>query len=321
MAGCLFGCAMLGLAALASADSLDSRENLNATLWMQTAHEYAYSTAQVYGAATRVLPEAKDFASALVDAGAPEAVQDAPPAIILDLDETVLNTSRYAAGLIGNGQRHTEAAWEAWVASASQASAPADLVPGALAFLRAARAQGYRIFYVTNRACPAAGRRASYPHPACPQRDSTVAMAQRLGLPFADDPAAFLFRNDQDGWEGGDKSPRRRFLAGANKVVLLFGDDLGDFLPRAEVNALRAQRSPDRLVGAEGVPLARFGRQWFLLPNPSYGSWEVALANCEASDKDSQACYEARLRDKYRRLIPPLLVPVPASPAVPTPPR
>ncbi len=320
MAGCLFGSAMLGLAALASAaDSLDSRENLNATLWMQTAHEYAFLTAQVYGAATRVLPEARNFASALVDVGVPEAVQDAPPAIILDLDETVLNTSRYAAGLIGNGQRHTEAAWEAWVASASQASAPVDLVPGALEFLRAARAQGYRIFYVTNRACPDAGRRASYPHPACPQRDATVALAKRVGLPYAEDATAFLFRNDQDGWEGGDKTPRRRFLAGANKVVLLFGDDLGDFLPRAEVNALRAQRPPDRLVGVEGAPswLARFGTQWFLLPNPSYGSWEVALAACEAPDKDSQACYEERLRAKYRRLI----LPVPAPSTVPIPPR
>ena len=182
------------------------------------------------------------------------------------------------------------------------------------------RAQGYRIFYVTNRACPDAGRRASYPHPACPQRDATVALAKRVGLPFADDPAVFLFRNDQDGWEGGDKTSRRRFLAGANKVVLLFGDDLGDFLPRAEVNALREQRPPDRLVGVEGSPswLARFGTQWFLLPNPSYGSWEVALAACEASDKDSQTCYEARLRDKYRRLIPP--TPTPAPSAVPTPP-
>lgn len=320
MAGFLAACALawLGMVPIASAaDSLDSRENLNAILWMQTAHEYAYSTAQVYGVATRALAEARNFASALVDTGATQAAPEAPPAIILDLDETVLNTSRYAAGLIGNGQRHTEAAWDAWVANAaSQDAAPADLVPGALAFLRAAHAQGYRIFYVTNRACPDAGRRASYPHPACPQRDATAALAQRLGLPYADDATAFLFRNDQDGWEGGDKSPRRRFLAGANKVVLLFGDDLGDFLPRAEVNALRAQWPPDRLVGVEGAPpwLARFGAQWFLLPNPSYGSWEVALAACAASDRDSQACYAARLRDKYRRLIPPTPTPPPGRP-------
>ena len=319
MAGFLAVCALivLGMAPIASADSLDSRENLNAILWMQTAHEYAFSSQQVYGAATRALPEARNFASALVDAGASEAAPDAPPAIILDLDETVLNTSRYAAGLIGNGQRHTEKAWDAWVANAATLdAAPADLVPGALAFLHAARAQGYRIFYVTNRACPDVGRRAGYPHPACPQRDATVALAKRLGLPYAEDATAFLFRNDQDGWGCGDKTPRRRFLAGANKVVLLFGDDLGDFLPRAEVNALRAQRPPDRLVGVEGAPpwLARFGTQWFLLPNPSYGSWEVALAACDAPDKDSPACYEARLREKYRRLIPPIPTPPPSRP-------
>lgn len=294
---------------------IDGRESLNAVLWMQTAHEYVFSTAQVYAMATRALAGAGSLPSALADPDAPDPGPAAPPAIILDLDETVLDTTRYGAGLIAAGRRHTETAWTEWVTSA-----PAEPVAGALDFLRAARDRGFRIFYVTNRACPDAGRPAAYPHPACPQREATVAQARRLGLPGSEDPRTFLLRNDQDGWDGGDKSPRRRFLAGAHKVVMLFGDDLGDFLPRSQVRLLRDQRPTDRPVGAaadgSAAPwLARFGSQWFLLPNPSYGSWEVALANCELADKESPACYEARRQGKYGRLIPstppPQTVPIP----------
>lgn len=305
------------LAARAETAPIDGRENLNAVLWMQTAHEYAFSTAQVYAMATRALPQARSFPSALVDEDAPVPGPDASPAIVLDLDETVLETSGYAAGLIAAGRRHSEQAWEDWVGKAR-----GDPVPGALEFLRAASGQGYRIFYVTNRTCPDAGRPASYPHPACPQRDATMAQSRRLGLPAAEDPKSFLFRNDQDGWASGDKSLRRRFLAGSHRVVMLFGDDLGDFLPRAEVKALREPRAPDQHVGVATRPApwqVRFGTQWFLLPNPSYGSWEIALsnalANCETPD--SQACYEARRERKYGRLIPAGPTPAPA----PTPTR
>jgi acid phosphatase len=101
---------------------------------------------------------------------------------------------------------------------------------------------------------------------------------------------------------------------------MLLGDDLGDFLPRAQVGALRQQRPPDRPVsGMDGaLPTwpSRFGVQWFLLPNPSYGSWEVALANCPA-DRESAACHEANLQARYGRLIPP----VPTPPTSPIPPR
>lgn len=328
--GRLAACCMvlaLGHAAPAPAADpvpIDSRESLNAVLWMQTAHEYAFSTAQVYAMATQALARAGSLASALADPDLPNSDPEAPAAIVLDLDETVLDTTRYGAGLIAAGRRHTEAAWAEWVGAAQ-----AEPLAGALEFLRAAHDRGYRIFYVTNRACPDTGRPAVYPHPACPQRDATLAQARRLGLPAAEDPRAFLFRNDQDGWDGGDKSPRRRFLSTSYKVVMLVGDDLGDFLPRAQVKDLRDQLPRDRTVGVVATPAAtpaatpvpawrgRFGNQWFLLPNPSYGSWEVSLANCDLPDKESLACHEARLQAKYGRLIPSALT----SPAAPTAPR
>jgi len=201
-------------------------------------------------------------------------------------------------------EEHREVDWAAWVDRGE-----GGLVPGALDFLRAARDQGYRIFYGTNRTCPDGGRGEAYPHPACPQREATVALARRLDLPFADDPKSFLLRNDQTGWESGDKSPRRRFLSRSWKVVMLVGDDLGDFLPRDRVQALRAQRPAGQTVGESApLPIAawreRFGTQWFLLPNPAYGSWETSLAPCAVPDRESADCTRQRLEGKYRVLVP-----------------
>ncbi len=291
---------------------VDGREGLNATLWMQTAHEYAYSTAQVYKAADAALSTARSRPSALADPGVPVTPEDAQAAIVLDLDETVLDNSRYQADLVKKLGWFGRQTWNSWVDAGE-----AGLVAGALDFLQDAAAAGYRIFYVTNRACPDTDRPERYPHPSCPQRVATIALAKRLGLPYADDPKAFLFRNDQTAWESADKSARRRFIAEQYKVkvVMLLGDDLGDFLTGDQVQALRDSRSVD--VPVSDAPQAaadpwrgRFGSQWFLLPNPVYGSWERALAGCSETDKESPRCYQERDTAKYEKLITARLQPV-----------
>jgi len=282
---------------------IDGREGLNATLWMQTAHEYAYLTQQVYMAADAALATAKQEPSALADPAAPAPPRAAQAAIILDLDATVLDNSRYQASLVARDGWFDSRTWKAW-AKAGEAS----LVAGALGFLRDAAAQGYRIFYVTNRACPDAGRPERYPHPLCPQRTETLTLARRLKLPYANDPEAFLFRNDQTGWDRADKSARRLFLGERYRVVMLLGDDLGDFLAADQVRELRGSRAPDvpvseALQATTDPWRAKLGSQWFLLPNPVYGSWERALGGCPTTDKESPRCYQERVQEKYQKLI------------------
>jgi acid phosphatase len=131
LAACLTAVLLLPASSSAGADPLpvDGRENLNAVLWMQTAHEYAFSTAQVYATAGRLLVEAGSLPSALVDGESPVPVPDAPPAIVLDLDETVLTTSRYAASLLAAGRRHKiRPQWRWWDCSSEifQPAPPAD---------------------------------------------------------------------------------------------------------------------------------------------------------------------------------------------------
>jgi 5'-nucleotidase (lipoprotein e(P4) family) len=228
---------------------------------------------------------------------------------IVDLDETVIDNSP-ANAETPNGLMYDEARWQGWLGRVNEQFA----VPGAVAALQAAAAGGFRIFYVSNRECPASTAPATAPHPDCPARRHTLAVLKRLGLPFADDPSALLLRNDQQGWS--DKTARRQHLASRYRIAALVGDDIGDFLPRAE-----AERLIDS-IGAAGTVAARMadpgsalaimaahaGRDWFVLPNPAYGNWErgqgsrIACANPRLS---GTSCGDAALATKQARLVLP----------------
>ncbi|SRR6266849_9640736 len=72
----------------------------DATLWMQTSAEYQAITREVYATALRTLDEA--LADKTWSAATEQPVVDPslPPAIILDIDETILDTSGHQAKLI-----------------------------------------------------------------------------------------------------------------------------------------------------------------------------------------------------------------------------
>jgi len=78
---------------------------------------------------------------------------------------------------------------------------------------------------------------------------------------------------EQDGWTSEKKS-RREYIAERYRIVMLFGDDLGDFLPGVKNNITPQER--DRLVREHKN---NWGRMWFMLSNPTYGSWLNVLGD------------------------------------------
>src|SRR5689334_7653317 len=85
-----------------------TNENLNAVLWMQTAAEYRAVTIQTYRAAEMSMLRAlqdKTWTAALEHK---RPVPDLPTAVILDLDETVLDNSALQARLAITGQPYTD---------------------------------------------------------------------------------------------------------------------------------------------------------------------------------------------------------------------
>jgi len=187
----------------------------------------------------------------------------------MDIDETVLDNSEPQAQMMLKGTCFDEfpATWDAWIA---KRSAPA--VPGAAEFIRAARAMkdpaGHpvHVFFITNREC---GRRAGI-ESACPQQDDTEANLVSLGIgspTLADD---LMLKGERPEWES-EKLVRRESVAAGHRIVLNVGDDLADFLPGVR-RATLAGRDAARCMREDW-----WGRRWFLLPNPMYGSWLVAL--------------------------------------------
>jgi 5'-nucleotidase (lipoprotein e(P4) family) len=164
-------------------------------------------------------------------------------AVIMDADETVLDNSEYQRRRAVLDSGYTEASWSAWV---NERAAPA--IPGAPELTRRVHALGGRVAIVTNRA------------------DSLCA-ATRANLQTADIEADVVLCQTPG---PSDKNPRFERVrngtatpgVGPLNVVAYFGDNILDFPGMSQ-----AARNDPRA-------LADFGRRWFILPNPMYGSWE-----------------------------------------------
>ena len=121
---CLMACA-------ASADEQAGRETLNATLWMQRAPEYRVVSRQVYRLATERIAAPAPGSAALEQAGVPEeALARLPPAVVLDIDETVLDNSVYQARLLRDRTNFNPVTWGEWVKAGE-----AEAIPGARDFI------------------------------------------------------------------------------------------------------------------------------------------------------------------------------------------
>lgn len=248
-------------------------DNLNAVLWMQHSAEYRALAVQTFRAAADRLDAA--LAEKHWDALVPEerdnpgATADLPPAVIMDIDETVLDNSPYQARLVRDGLEYDEVTWAGWVAE-KQAKA----VPGVVDFAKAAEARGVTLLYLSNRAQHL--------------QAATLANLRAEGLPVKDDSVFLGLGTFVAGCEqnGSEKLCRRRLAGRQYRVLMQFGDQLGDF---AEVVA----NTQDARAGLLEAHRDWFGERWWMLPNPTYGSWEPALFN-NAWDRPREARRQAK---------------------------
>jgi acid phosphatase len=242
-------------------------DTLNAVAWMQTSVEYRASAMQAWAAAGAALPKAlkdRKWTAAIEQTG---KFKKLPPAIIVDIDETVLDNSPVQARFLLEGDgRYTRAMWEKWTQEGA-----AKPIPGAVEFLKLAASRGVTVFYVSNRAAA--------------ESPGTLANLNRHGFPITSEARgglgdSVLLRDEKEGW-GGDKTSRRQAVAAHYRIIMLCGDDLGDFLPARRP---RAERD-----SATASYMSWFGQRWIVLPNPSYGSWEDTLSNFDRSLSAGQA--------------------------------
>lgn len=234
-----------------------ANDNLNAVAWTQTAIEHDLIYLQTYrDAESRLLAALHDRQwDALGKMDRTTPIKGLKPAVVLDIDETVLDNSPYQARVIRNGGEFNEADWAAWCKE-EQARA----MPGAVEFTQFAAKHGIAVIYISNRAKDL--------------DQATLANLRKAGFPVSG-PEAFLgLGTVLDGCEqvGTEKGCRRQLIARHYRVLMQFGDQIGDF-----IDVLANTAAGRRKAVADYLPW--IGIRWFVLPNPTYGSWEPALFN------------------------------------------
>ncbi len=231
-----------------AADPVAQNDLLNATLWVTNSVEFKANALAVYQLARIRLDEAladKNWTAATEQTG---NYQDLPPAVILDADETVIDNGAYEAWLIRTGKDYESATWAQWIDDAE-----ARAVPGAVEFTKYADSKGVKVFYVTNRKAP--------------EEAGTRKNLEALGFPMGGNVDTVLVRGEKEEWTSA-KGTRRAFIAQDYRILLLIGDNYGDFSDDGGSEA-------DRLASLE-ANMAHIGHDWIFIANPEYGAFESA---------------------------------------------
>ncbi len=170
-----------------------------------------------------------------------------PPAVITDIDETVLDNSPYQIKCAAQGLTYSPDTWEQWALMGA-----AKALPGSLEFMRFAQKQGCEVFYISNRSAA--------------EKNATIKNLYELGFPDADDAHVLCMDATTD------KTERRSRVSKKYNVVLLLGDQLRDLDERFK------DRSTDFGRNVLTTMQDTLEHYFIMLPNPMYGTWLDAVA-------------------------------------------
>lgn len=216
----------------------DNEYQVGAILWTQTSGEKAALSYQAFTLARMTL-----------DRDLRMNRSRRKRAVVVDVDETILDNGRYQAMLIKTRQNFESKTWTDWCNRAE-----ATALPGAVEFLRYANSRGVRVFYITNRKEV--------------EKEGTATNLKKLGFPDVNDET-LLVRTDK---ENSSKEPRRLAVSAKYRIVLLMGDNLNDF-----ADVFEKSKTIESRLDAVEQNKNQFGVRFIVLPNPMYGDWESAI--------------------------------------------
>jgi 5'-nucleotidase (lipoprotein e(P4) family) len=217
--------------------------NLDAALFMQSSAEYHAICLQTYNLALmRVESQMKD------------RDDPRPAAVVLDLDETVLNNGAYQSGQLQDNRKFDQKEWEVWEDSGMEF---VTAIPGVQDFITRIKALNVQPIYITNRNAQA--------------KFQTLEILERLGIDVDSD---YLLCADTK--TGSNKTTRRAEINATFDVILLVGDNLRDFDELFKYSAREGVEGRKQLVDDHK---AYWGKRWIVLPNPAYGEWTKPLGN------------------------------------------
>ncbi|TLU76496.1 5'-nucleotidase, lipoprotein e(P4) family [Mannheimia varigena] len=203
--------------------------------WVQQSGEYQALAHQAFNTAKMAFDQAK------VKKGKKKAV-------VVDLDETMVDNSPYAGWQVKNHKPFDGESWTRWV-NARQTGA----IAGAVEFNNYVNSHKGTVFYVSNRKDDG-------------EKAGTIDDMNKLGFNGVSEKTLFLKKDKSN------KTPRFEEIEKQGyEIVLYVGDNLNDF-GDATYRKSNAER---RAFVAENSKL--FGKKFIVLPNPNYGDWEGGL--------------------------------------------
>lgn len=243
--------------------SADNEYQVGAVLYMQKAGEYRALAYQAFNLAQMKLDA--DFDKKNIKK-LPKEERKRARAVVVDIDETVLDNSPQQAYLIKNRLPFDIKTWYAWGEKRS-----AKAIPGAVDFLNYASKKGVKVFYVSNRDDV--------------QAQATIDNLRAVGFPDATSETVVLRVKGES-----SKEARRLAIAAKYRIVLLMGDNLDDLS-----NVFEKKSIADRFAEVDKAR-QMFGGKFIVLPNAMYGTWENALY-------DYGRLNEAQKAEKRRSLL------------------
>lgn len=229
------------------ARAVDLEYQIGAILYQQKAAEYRALAYQAFNLARWQLDADLDKKNVKK---LPRTLRKMPRAIVVDIDETVLDNSPANAYAARNNIPFNVKDWYAWGEMRK-----AKPVPGAVDFLNYAVSKGVKVFYISNRDEV--------------QKQATIDNLKSAGFANVSAESVMLRQSEST------KEPRRLAVAAGFRIVMLMGDNLDDFS-----NVFEHKSVADRFAEVE-KSRDLWGKKFIVLPNPMYGTWESAIYDYE----------------------------------------
>jgi 5'-nucleotidase (lipoprotein e(P4) family) len=171
-----------------------------------------------------------------------------PTAVVLDIDETILDNSPFEGNLIATGQLYSKQNWKEWTDKAQ-----AKALPGAIEFINFSKSKGVSVVLISNRKTD--------------EKTSTLLNLSKVGVTIEDTTLLFF----REKGVSSSKQSRRDQVSEKFEVLLYIGDNLADY------SAVFDERNSDLAIPAVDSMRSELKQKFIILPNPMYGDWEGAI--------------------------------------------
>jgi len=244
----------------APAPTADLDYQTGAVLYMQKAAEYRALTYQAFNIARLRLDEDLDKKNLKK---LPKAERKMPRAIVVDIDETMLDNSPSQARGINTNTPYNSKDWYKW--SEMEKAKP---IPGAVEFVNYATSKGVKVFYISNRDEKV-------------EKQWTLSNLTKAGFKDVSADALMLKTSESS------KDARRAVVTAKYRIVLLVGDNLDDF-----TSAFERKSVADRFGEVDKVR-DQWGKRFIVIPNAMYGTWENAIYEYQRLTEEQKAAKRA----------------------------